>query len=382
MQAANQKLLQTELKSLLETISISTNDLQSLKTGRWESDLDQIEGSLVVLFKAMLTIDPSLSLSAPRASEDGSLRSGKAGGFGNSEIGSMRVLQEKKQIYRTESIMFLQRLRGHMSIKFPTAVDETKKLLERESESSLSRRGGKGKLDPKHHDPARNVLWKYNPLMLFSREIDTMEWEQLMKLYEDAFKPVYQEEFKNAIMSWKRSARKPAGDEGDILFTAQVEKQTEGLATTARKLTVKRSQTLAKSLRSPLGDNASRPNVDKTQDGRLNPYEVLGIALDDMVPLIISEQNFLVQFFHVSSLEAQDFPDAVAAAPSDIRRFGDLRKVQPMDPNRDLSRRVVNTMEDLYSFFPGEMQSLIEWSIQADPLYVTLLLFINIDHRN
>lgn len=316
----------------------------------------------------MVTIDPSLSLSAPRASEDGSVRSSKAGGFGNSEIGSMRVLQEKKQIYRTESITFLQRLRGHMSIKFPTAVDETRKLLERENDASLSRRGGKGKLDPKHHDPARTLLWKYNPLMLFSREIDNLEWEQLMKQYEDAFKPVYQEAFQGAVMSWKRSARKPTGDEGEILFTAQVEKQTEGIATTARKLTVKRSQTLAKSLRSPLGDNASRTNVDKTQDGRLNPYEVLGNALDDMVPIIISEQNFLTEFFHISSLEVQDFPDAVAAAPADIRRFGDLRKIQPMDPNRDLSKRVVNAMEDLYSFFPGEMQSLIEWSIQADPL--------------
>jgi hypothetical protein len=41
-----------------------------------------------------------------------------------------------------------------------------------------------------------------------------------------------------------------------------------------------------------------------------------------------------------------------------------------MDPNRDLAKKVVQSMEELYSFFPAEMQSMVEWAIQADPLYV------------
>jgi hypothetical protein len=372
VQAANQKLLLLELQALLDTISISSTQLQSLKESSLESSrgLEQIETSLVMLFKAMVTIDPTLSLSAPRSSEDGndSLRSGKVGRYENSEIGSMRVLQEKKDIYRTECIQFLRRLKPFLQVKFGAAIDEARKALERGKETNLSKRTGKTKLDPRNHDMARTVLWKYSPLMLFSREVDRFEWEDFMKTYETTYKPVYQEEIRDAVAAWQRLGRKSTGDEHEILFTSQMEKQAEGLATTARKLTVKRSQTLAKSLRSPLGDNSSRSTVDKVQDGRLHRFEVISSVLDETTPLITMEQNFMVDFFHISSLETQDFPEVVLAAPPDLRRGGDLRKLKLMDPNRDLAKRVVQSMEDLYSFMPGDLQNLVDWAIKDDPL--------------
>jgi hypothetical protein len=320
-----------------------------------------------MLYRAMITIDPSLSLSGPRASEDGSVRSGKPGGFGNSEIGSMRVLQEKKDVYRNESVLFLRRLKPFLQVKFGAAIDETRKALEREKGSNLARAAGKAKLDSRNHDLSRSLLWRYSPLMLFSREVDRIEWEELMKTYEMVSRPLYQDEFRDAVFAWKRIARKPTGDEGDILFTSQVEKQTEGIATTARKLTVKRSQTLAKSLRSPIGDNSSKTTVDKS-DGRLQPYEVFGGALDEMIPIMSMEQNFIVEFFHVTSLEQHDFPDIVAASPPDMRQGGDLRRPRVMDPNRDLAKQVVLLMEEVYSFFLGDMQALVDWTLQADPL--------------
>ena len=186
VQTANQKILQAELQSLLDTISISSEDLGSLREASLESPrgLEQIEKSLVMLFKAMITIDPSLSLSGPRASEDGSVRSGKPGGFGNSEIGSMRVLQEKKDVYKNESVQFLRRLKPFLQVKFGAAIDETRKALEHEKGSNLTRAAGKAKLDPRNHDLSRSLLWRYSPLMLFSREVDRIEWEELMKTYE------------------------------------------------------------------------------------------------------------------------------------------------------------------------------------------------------
>jgi hypothetical protein len=322
-----------------------------------------------MLFKAMVTIDPSLSAPETRASEDGSVRSGKPGGFGDSEIGSMRVLQEKKDVYRNESIIFLRRLKPFLQVKFAAAIDETRKALEREKGSNLTRVAGKAKLDSRNHDLSRNVLWKYSPLMLFSREVNREEWAEFRKSYEFVTHQLYQDEFREAVFAWKRIARKPTGDESDVLFTSQIEKQTEGIATTARKLTVKRSQTLAKSLRSPIGDHSSKTAVDKS-DGRLQPYEVFGGALDEMIPIMTMEQNFMVEFFHVSSLEQHDFPDAVAASPPDQRRGGDLRRPRVMDPDRDLAKQVVFMMDDIYSFFASDVQSLVDWSLQADPLYV------------
>lgn len=280
----------------------------------------------------------------------------------------MQVLQEKKGVYRNEAAMFLRRLRPFLQVKFAAAIDETRKALERERGSSLSR-VGKVKLDSRNHDLARDVLWRYSPLMLFTREIDRVEWEELMKTYEGAARPLYQDEFRDAVFAWKRTARKAAGDEGDILFTSHTEKQAEGIATTARKLTVKRSQTLAKSLRAPIGDHSNKSSIDKTgSDGRLPPYEVFGGVLEEMLPIVSMEQNFIVKFFHVTSLEQYDFPEAVAAALPDERRGGDLRRPRVMEPNRDLAKQVVQSMEEVYSFFPGDLQSLVDWSLQSDPL--------------
>ncbi|KAM3075544.1 hypothetical protein ACMFMG_007686 [Clarireedia jacksonii] len=369
VQTANQKLLQAELQSLLDTISISSSQLESLQTASLErpQDLEQVEKSLVVLFKAMVTIDPSLNISGSRPSEDGSLRSGKVGGFGNSEIGSMRVLQEKKDVYRATSVEFLQRLHPFLQMKFRAAIDETRRSLEREKGGNLTTPAGKGKLDPRHHDLARNVLWRYSPLMLFAREVAHVEWERFLQDYELACKPLYQDEFREAVFAWKRVSRKPHGDESDILFTSQTEKPAEGLATTAaRKLTVKRSQTLAR-VRSPNSDSASKVRSDAA-DGRLQQHEVFTGALDEMIPIMSMEQNFIMEFFHVTSLEHHDFPEAVAAAPPDMRRGGDLRRPKVMDPNRSLAKRVIQTMEEVYAFFLGDMQALVDWTIQSDPL--------------
>ncbi|KAI9649044.1 hypothetical protein NHQ30_001611 [Ciborinia camelliae] len=369
VQTANQKLLQAELQSLLDTISISSSQLECLKTASLErpNDLEQIEKSLVVLFKAMVTIDPSMSISGPRRSEDGSVRSGKTGGFGNSEIGSMRVLQEKKDVYRLTSVEFLQRLYSFLHMKFRSAIDEARRSIDRERGGNVTRVAGKSKLDPRHHDLARNILWRYSPLMLFSREVAPVEWEKFLVDYELACKPLYQDEFRDAVFAWKRTAKKAHGDEFDILFTSQTEKPTEGLATTtARKLTVKRSQTLAK-IRSPIGDGGNKSSLDKA-DGRLSPHEVFTGALDEMVTIMSMEQNFIVEFFHVTSLEQHDFAESVVAASPDSRRGGDLRRPKVMDPNRILAKRVVQTMEEIYAFWAGDMQALVDWSLQSDPL--------------
>ncbi|OBT41055.1 hypothetical protein VE00_08391 [Pseudogymnoascus sp. WSF 3629] len=370
VQAANQKLLQAELNSLLKTVSISISQLQPLKESSLESPqgLDQIERALVLLFKAMITIDPTLSsLSSSRASEDDSSPD-KFGKSENSDISSMRVLQEKKEMYKTESTLFLRRLKQFLQVKFAAAFDECKKGLERQKESALNRRTGKNKLDPKSHDMTRNILWKYSPLMLFLREIDRIEWEEFMKIYVSASRPIYQEEARDAVAAWQRNAKKPSGDEHEVLFTSQVEKQTDGIATTARKLTVKRSQTLAKSLRSPLGDSGNRTPADKVQDGRISRYEVINNILDETLPFIIAEQNFVVDFFHISSFETQDFVEAVSSVPPDARHGGDLKKLKLMDPNRDFARKVLSSMQEEYSFFTSDMQQLVEWAIRDDPL--------------
>ncbi|KZF24941.1 hypothetical protein L228DRAFT_217317 [Xylona heveae TC161] len=364
VQTANQKLLQAELKQLLQTVSISTSDLQTLRQAQFGSPggLEMIESTLSLLYKAMITIDPTIKAA-------GSTTATSGGGY-SAEIGNMRALQERREGYRSESTRFMARFKRHMDSMFKFAIDEAARTQQNGFDPS-----GAPKLDQRAYDQIRGLLWRYSPLLLFSREIEPIEWQDATRLYIGHIKPAYQEKFREKLSGWRNSAKRPTGEELEILFTTQ-EKEAEGLATTARKLTVKRSQTLARSLRSSGGDGAgARLANDKSQPGKLHAYEAFTTALDEMVPIIFREQNFVVDFFHMSSLEATEFPDAVAALPPNLRSGTDLSSKKPFDPDRNMAKRVSQVMQELFSFWPGDVQGLVDWTLQMDALQGIGLLY-------
>jgi hypothetical protein len=356
VQAANQKLLRKELESLLETCAISESDLDALKRAPLEtaSGVEEIEASLVTLFKAMMKIDPTLGNSESRKSED--MNADQSLGL-DSDYGKMRIVQEKKEMYLSESSQFMRRLVIFMERQFSEAFRETKNALD----GALSK-----KADARSHDAGRDLLWMYSPLILYARDVDLGNWNRILQIYQDKSHPVYKAEFKEAMEAWKKNARRLTGDEAELLFTSYQEKKEEGLATTARKLTVKRSQTLARSLRSPLGDSGK--SADKTPDGRALPYEVFAGVLDDLLPLVEMEQNFIVDFFHATTLEQSDFPDLVAASRPHDRRGGDLKRHRLMEPDRDLARRITKAMESIFVFLESSFQQLMDWVLGMDPL--------------
>ncbi|KAI1132839.1 exocyst complex component Sec3-domain-containing protein [Nemania abortiva] len=358
VQASNQKLLRNELESLLDICAITANDLQPLKVAPLETTagLEDIEATLVTLYKAMMKIDSSVTGSELRKSEDTSMNEQQASL--NPDYGKMRIVQEKKEMYLSESRFFLNRLGGFMSRQFDKATQETKSAIA----GALSK-----KVDPRNHDTGRNLLWQYSPLVLYAREVNLEEWDRYLVIYQEKHNPLYRSEFKDILDAWKRNARKPAGDESELLFTAQIEKQQEGTMATARRVTVKRSQTLARSLGRPLGEG-SKTSSEKAPDGRSHAYEIFAGIMDDLLPLVEMEQNFIVDFFHATTLETADFPDLVAATRPRDRRGGDLRRHRLMEPDRELARRVTRGMEAIFSFLEQDLQSLILWVLAQDPL--------------
>ncbi|KAI1737451.1 exocyst complex component Sec3-domain-containing protein [Xylaria scruposa] len=358
VQASNQKLLRNELESLLDICAITADDLQPLKVAPLEntSGLEEIEAALVTLYKAMMKIDPSVTGSESRKSEDASMNEQQASL--NPDYGKMRIVQEKKEMYLSESKSFLNRLGGFMSRQFDKSIQETKSAIA----GALSK-----KVDPRNHDTGRDLLWQYSPLILYAREANLEEWDRYLHIYQEKHNPLYRSEFKDILDAWKRNARKPAGEDSELLFTAQIEKQQEGTMATARRVTVKRSQTLARTLGRPLGEG-SKTNLDKMPDGRSHAYEIFAGVLDDLLPLVEIEQNFIVDFFHATTLETADFPDLVAAARPRDRQGGDLKRHRLMEPDRELARRVTRAMEAIFLFLEQDLQNLILWVLAQDPL--------------
>ncbi|KAL5339060.1 exocyst complex component Sec3-domain-containing protein [Aspergillus crustosus] len=361
VQTANQKLLHSELQTLLKTLSIQPKDLQPLK----EASLSNVDGlretevALSTLYRAMLMIDPDIWHNKKQLDAAGD-HSG-VGVYADTEIGQMRAIKDKKEEYRFHTSSFLQRLKQFMAIAYQVAEQKRADAATNSQRDPL-------KLDGLARAYSRRELWVYNALTLFAREVSAPEWQGLITLYEQQAKQSYQAEFRDNNMAWKKTARKSTGEEQELLFTHQdKEKEAEGITTAARKLTVRRGKTIRAA--------GFRLSFGEKQHGKIEPFEVFAGTLQETIKLVSEEQNFVVRFFHLTSLSNMDFADLVASGNPDERALPDVTTKQSPDPDRGMARKVEQVMDELYSFWPTDLQNLVDWSIKADPLQGIGILF-------
>lgn len=357
----------------MSTISIVPQQLEVLKYGSLDSPqaLQSIEDTLLALYKAMTTIDPKMARNAPESP----VESGRRGSWSDEGIGSMKALQERKEGYQKDTYSFLARMKQFMTIKFGAEVVE------------LGKNSKNGPTSPElprllGHDSAYMALYKFSGLIAFTKDIDLEEYYGLQKLYEKPVSGLFQDEIREHVLAWKKVTKKSISDEVDlrkfpaytkgrflganarIVFTVP-EKETDNVAVTAaRKLTVKRSQTLAK-IRSPAGDHLK----NKNQDGMISSHEAFAGALAEMYNLVLREQNFIVEFFQMSSRLPQDFSEFITNSPAaEHRRIGDLGGLRPVEADKAKAKMVSDLMTELFGFLPQDLQGLIEWAIRTDPL--------------
>lgn len=304
-----------------------------------------------MLYKALQTIDPTLL---------GKDISGTHGRKDEQALSNMKALQEKRSLYLQEAQEFLARLRSYAEPTFAMAFQKAKENLGRNSTSSRT-----SQQDVTAHDLARGSLWPLRPLMVFAEEIDRRAWEDIIAIYVTQARNTYQTELSEMVAQWKKGTRRSGGEEQDALFTAQ-EKEGDGLTGTARRLTVKRSQTLARITRSAAADK--RAAINRNQENK-QPFEAFTGALEETVPLIFTEQNFIVDFFYSHSLESADFAEVVSTSrPNERRGTNLLAPRRLIENNRAMSQKLLGLMEGLFPTYPNELQSLMAWAMEADPL--------------
>lgn len=359
VQTANQKLLQSELENLLTTLTISSTDLRALQSAPIDSfsGVLAIEQSLALLYRALLTIDPEIRQNKLRQANASSTQRSGLGVYADTEIGQMRAVRQKKEEYREESLMFMNRYNQFMKAMFANARQRASEdNLPSNSSSSLI------SLNLKANNASRQELWVYNPTMLFVREVNQYEWSLLIRNYEIVFKENYSDQFRDHAMLMRKSARKPSGEELEILFTHQEkEKPDESLTSTAaRKLTVKRGRTIKTSV--------LRRSMGGKQDGKPEAWETFDTVLQQQASAIAEEQNFIVQFFHLDSQSNTDFSEVIQSSAPEQRKLPNLQAKQLYDPDRDMAKIVQNTTEGIYSFWSLELQGLIEWVLKMDQL--------------
>lgn len=335
----------------MKTLSISSSELGPLKEASLSNPdgLKDTESALATLYKAMLTIDSDIGQNKKRQVD------ASVGVYADTEIGQMRAIKQKKEEYRSIATMFLSRLQQFMALAFKMAEQKRVDLTIGAKDST--------KLDSAARGHFRQEVWRYNALMLFAKEVSMTEWHSLVGLYEQQSKPSYQGDFRDNNLAWKKTARKPTGDEQELLFTHQEkEKEAEGLTMAARKLTVRRGKTVRAAAGLRLASGSGK------KEGKSEPSEAFSGTLRETLNMVAQEQNFIIQFFHLNSLESADFPDLVSATIPENRSCPDFSVNQPHDPDRGMAKRVEQIMDDVYSFWPNDMQSMVDWAMQADPL--------------
>lgn len=372
VQSANQKLLHSELQNLVDTMSLGRRVMDPLKYGDLSqpSTLEEIEASLLRVYQAMLTMDPSMRSNAPS-------RPRSRVGVGDTETSNMLALREKKAVYDGEVQAFCQRLTQFLDTRFSATVSSAKGRVLR-----VPGGGGLPKLQPEVFTEVRSSLWMYSPLILFSKEVHRPAWQTLMGMYYTRIQSLYRDAFAENISNWKKTARATSGDEMDILFTAQEKEDPAGggLTSTARKLTVKRSQTLAKTLRNASGMEKQQ-STELKQPGAMMRSAAFAKAMNEMAPLISQEQNFFVDIFHATSLESEDFIDAVNSAPPAARFGTNVMDRKPTEPDQEMAKEVTTAMVQIFNVFTDEIGKLADWSVSDDPIQgVGILASLN-KHR-
>lgn len=354
----NQKLLQVELRTLLQTLNISSSDLRALREASLETmdGVQATEESLGILYQAMLKIDPDIRQNRQRQADGiGADRSG-IGVYADTELGQMRAVRDKKEEYREETVSFLRRLNHFLVVAFRNAEQRNGEALEQMRGTAIK----KSILDNTIYLNSRQDLWMYNVLLLFVRETNVYEWKTLIGSYEMSIKNAYQEQFRDHVMACKKTARKPAGEEMAVLFNAQEEKTEESLTT--RKLTIKRNKTSkpAAGARHALGNN---------QEGKIDAFEVFGAVLDQQAKVVAEEQNYVMAFFHLTSQSNDDFAEIVSPGHPPVQRgLPNLRVMKSYEPDREMARIVLQSMESIYGFWRLDMTTLIEWVLNLDQL--------------
>jgi hypothetical protein len=343
---ANQKILRDFLKNLLDTIIIPPQKLEPVKSGNIITleGLESVERALLLLYNALALIEPTI-----KPQEDTEEARERA------QLANMRALKEKRGPYMEVSAAFLKRLKNFMDIIYGQTALEVQ---------AIARSGAKGiHLTVESVNSGRTSLWKYHPLMLYAKQLDKTVWIDLLRGYQVRMRALYSDALVSGMKDCKTMVRGPPVDDQDVLFTAE---QQDGLAVAARKMTVKRSATLARTLRASSGEKALRRGG--SQSGTFYAWEAVDHALGEITPILLAEQSFVIDFFHATTTETKDFAEVVQATLPENRRGPADPMRKQYEPDQDMVQLVTTAMNEVFGFLPAELQSLVSWATGAGAL--------------
>ena len=332
--------------NLLDTITIPDEKLEILERSTHDNQdsLQEIGDALVHLYKAMITIDPSI-----RHQDD---EENTANGI-SSDFSNMRAVKDQKEKYSRASMAFVETFNNKMISKFRAGQVQITEMLH----SQRSQPAPGTKIDHAVRNRFRTDLLYYSPIVLFEREVRREQHQFLLDKYASSVVEAYRSQFKNVIQAWQKDTKVSAGNE-DVLFTYQ-EKEAEGMA---RKLTVKRSKTVIKA------EGPKGLGIDRDQSGKVEAYVAFNGALIDLSQAIVLEQNFVIEYFHLHSGQDVDFPDLIERASRGQQIHTHLIESRGYENDRDLRTLIRSVVSQTFSGWAEMLKATSEQILNEDRL--------------
>jgi exocyst complex component 1 len=223
------------------------------------------------------------------------------------------------------------------------------------------------------HTTSYSYFYRYAGFILFAKEVNHEMYKDIQELYLSPASRSYKEDFQSYVSQWKSLGRKATADDLEFIFS--MVKEPQSTVSAVRSATIKRTGTVAKTLRTPLIEGIGRSEKDRErneQEGRLPVGQIFDEILSAVVNAIVQEQSFAMEFLHLSPAASSgkgSYEDFITTGnKGGWKKSIDTKRA--VESNKNAARDTVHVMEQLLFWLPEELSSIIEWCKSSDALYI------------
>ncbi|KAJ1977871.1 hypothetical protein H4R35_002125 [Dimargaris xerosporica] len=337
----NQTRLLEELEYLMYSITITEEELSTLREESLESSqgLHNIEGAAGRLQRMLESnLDPKLK--------------------------AMRATQEKMEKYTYYSGNFASRATEYLKVMFRFSIESVV------ADSSKA----KGKLAPspgiivKPTGPAyvHQSLVKFRALVLWLKQMTADKYKELRNIYISTMGNLYNSQIQDLVGSVQplMVRGKASIDDLDHLFTTHTNTNKTAPLPIAQGGIRPRRASMVGDSHGHRGSSATRPD------------EVFHLAMSCVIPLAISEQNFIDDMFNLHT--ALPFYEFITHPNHDA--LGDLNVPRPREKDPQVAKELKDAMGLIFSVLGSEMPSLIDLGLRNDKTHAVGMM-VSVEHH-
>lgn len=342
VETINKKTLWNDLQQLLTTVSVDENSLKILLSSDIDQDLSQIETILADLQSAIVAIRGS-----DKYEED---------------LGDMRALRDRRNKYENVLSEFLKKVKYDLDYRFKYAV---KRIGDEDDHSIIS--------------DQLSRLMVYSGLTLFTKEVSSETFYELVTIYESSANPLYKkifEDYNSQLISSVHQQEKfslvNVNAFNDVKSTKNHKNQHESKHDRLRQ----RFGLLDES-----NGSGSSVNLTAVSDDQTEALAIFNV-FSKIQSLMTSQQDFISKFFHLLN-EDTTLSHYIQLHPPHERPNLLNEKTSEIDFDRDNARDVFNSMSSVFQpAFDDLIKTVVQLLRDNQRITPSVILFLELFEKD